>query len=164
MIVPAAVLLALAACQDFAISGKSGFKGQYLAARGALESGSYDTAARAYQTLLKQSGPLAARVRLEYAHSLLRANRFEDAAREARKITATEQGSARLAALAVQGTADHETARAAMARGDTGTKVRSLLNAAKAALDEVLAKGKAFDPLGALAARRKILGLEIARL
>jgi len=163
MVLGAALLLPTA-CQEFEPSKRDSFKGKYHVARLALEEGRYARAIRSYQSLLKQAGPFAPRVRLEYAHSLLRDNRFEEAAREARVIAQTQNGDARLAALAVQGTADHELARAAMAAGLRDNAVRSRLQSARGAFDEVLKKPKVFDPLGSLADRRRIIDKELASL
>jgi hypothetical protein len=159
-----AALLLPTACQDFQPDKKSTFKNQYLLARGALEAGSYTRANRTYATLIKKAGPFASRLRLEYAHSLLRNNQFEEAAKEAREVSASEAGDARIAALAVQATAEHELAREAMSKGRRDISVRARLNSASSALDEVLKKGKAFDPLGSMAARREIIGKELASL
>jgi len=164
-VVLGAALLLPAACQEFEPTSRGdGFKGKYQVARLALEEGRYARAIRSYQSLLKQAGPFAPRVRLEYAHSLLRNNRFEDAAREARVVAQTQSGDARLAALAVQGTADHEIARAAMAAGQRDNAVRSRLQSARSAFDLVLKKRKVFDPLGSMAERRRVIDSELAQL
>ncbi|PCH98382.1 MAG: hypothetical protein COB84_02140 [Rhodobacteraceae bacterium] len=152
------------ACQEVQTSKRSTFKGQYFAARGALESGEYTRASRSYKALLAKSGPLSTRLRLEYAHSLLRENKFKAAAQEARIISETEIGDARIAALAVRGTAEHEIARTAMARGSRDETTRNTLKSAARALDEVIKQGKSFDPLGSMAERRRIIGQELAQL
>jgi len=158
--------LLLAACVDNTVSrGTSGgFKGKYQVARNALESGAYSKAIKSYKILMKESGPLTSRVRLEYAHALLRANLFEQAAHEARILSGSETGDARIAALAVQATADHEMARAAMANGARDASVKDRLIAARTAFDIVLKRGKTFDPLGALAERRRVITGEISAL
>jgi thioredoxin-like negative regulator of GroEL len=157
-------LLLPTACQNVQPSKNATFKSKYLVARGALEEGNYSRASHTYQALLTQAGPLASRMRLEYAHSLIRDNRFEDASREARTISENQTGDARIAALTVQATADHELARAAMARGERDKAVRNRLQSASKSLDEVLKKGKAFDPLGSMAERRRIIKKELASL
>ena len=157
-------MLVLAACQDFEPSSRTGFKAKYQVARLALEEGRYARAIRSYESLLKQAGPFAPRVRLEYAHSLLRDNRFIDAAREARVIAQTQSGDARLAALAVQGTADHEIARAAMAQGQRDNAVRARLQSARSAFAQVLKKAKVFDPIGSLAERQRVISKELKSL
>ncbi len=159
-----AVVLLQAACQDFQPSKRSSFKGKYQVSRQALEEGRYARAIRGYQDLLQQAGPFAPRVRLEYAHALLRDNRYLEAAREARIVAETQKGDARLAALAVQGTAEHEMARAAMAAGQRGPAVRARLKSAQKALKAVLKKRKVFDPLGSLARRHKIISSELKTL
>jgi hypothetical protein len=161
------LVLFTAACVDQPASkardAKSGaFKNSYLSARTALEDGDYKKAIRGYQSLLVKAGPLEDRIRLEYAHSLLRANRFVDAAREARLISAHQQGDGRLAALAVQGTADHEVAIVALAKGQRDAATKARLAAAKSALDEVLKKSNDFDPLGTLAQRRNSITATLA--
>lgn len=157
-------LFVVAACQDFQPSKNSDFKSKYMVARGALEEGSYARAGRNYQALLKQSGPLEPRVRLEYAHALLRANKFEEASNQARIITQRQSGDARIAALAVQGTADHELARAAIGAGQRDATVKRRLQSARTALGEVGKHGKDFDPLGAMAERRKEIDRTLSAL
>lgn len=157
-------LALLVACQDVSTSQSSGFKGKYLNARTALETGDYNRAIRGYANLLQKQSPLEARLRLEYAHSLLRAKRFNDAANQANVVSQTQKGDDRLAALAVQGTAQHELARAAMAKGKRDASVRSYLVSADAALREVTKRGKRMDPLGSMAERRKVIRQELASL
>lgn len=159
-----AALLLPTACQDFQPEKRTAFKSQYLLARGALEEGNYARANRTYETLIEKAGPFASRMRLEYAHSLLRNNQFEEAAKEARQISAEQTGDVRVAALAVQATAEHELARGKMALGVRDNSVRALLKSASSALNEVLKKGDVFDPLGSMAARRKIIKKELASL
>lgn len=163
--ITALLILPLAACQNVPVSQTSGgFASKYNVARGALEQGQYDRAVRNYQNLLGMAGPLESRIRLEYAHSLLRKGQFDLAAQQAGVISQTEKGDNRLAALAVQGTAQHELARAAMAKGQRDAAVRSNLLAADQALKEVLRKGKKFDPLGSLANRRAVIQQELRQL
>lgn len=161
----AIVLVAVAACQPGAVStSRAGFKKNYLVARTALEGGQYAKASRQYASLLNRAGPLQPRLRLEYAHALLRDGKYDRAAREARVVAGELQGAGRSAALMVQGTADHEAARAAISRGRTGLDEINRLKAARAALDEALAKHPELDPLGAMAARRKTIDLELSAI
>lgn len=163
-----AALLALAlvaGCEEGAGLGgpSAGFRSGYDSARSALEAGRYDQAARAYARLLPKAGPFAPRVRLEYAHALLRAGDHARAAAEARILTQSDDSPARLAALAVQGTAEHELALSALDRGETDTG-RRLLQQADAAMEVVLAQAPELDPLGALAARRASIAVRLKAL
>lgn len=159
-----AAVLFSAACAVEPSSKGNNFKGRYLVARDALEEGSYKKAISSYKAMMPQAGPLEARLRLEYAHSLLRSDKFIEAGREARLVAANQQGDGRLAALAVQGTADHEVALAALAAGQNDTATKARLAAAGSALDEVLEQRKIFDPLGTLAQRRAAITTTLAGL
>lgn len=148
--------LALAACTGGAgigAPGSKGFRADYTVARAALEAGRYDRANRAYAALLPQAGPLAPRIRLEYAHSLLRGGDFTAAARQSRALADSQQGRARAAALSVHGTALHEIGLAAIQSGDSAGGAAHLRDA-RAALAEVLTQHPDLDPLGALAGRK----------
>jgi thioredoxin-like negative regulator of GroEL len=133
---------------------RGSFQVDYLSARGALDSGAYDKAQRRYADLLPQSGPATARVRLEYAHALLRAGKYSDAATAAYQSAAESDGLARASALAVQGISEHEMARASMAKGTFDRTVLQQLNSAGASLDLAIAAGPQLDPMGGLQARR----------
>lgn len=150
-------ILALASCEGGPFGAQT-FRAQYAVARTALETGEYATASRAYLRLMEEAGPLEPRLRLEYAHVMLRAGEYEAASEQARYLAQRSTGVARAAALAVQGTADHERARAALASGDGAGGMR-LLRSAAAAIGTVLKEQPGLDPLGALATRQK----EIAR-
>lgn len=157
-------LVVLAGCEEGPGSGPSaGFRKNYDAARGALEAGKYDRAARAYARLVPQAGPFAPRIRLEYAHALLRAGDHARAASEARALAQAQESPARLSALAVQGTAEHELGLKALDRGETETG-RRLLQQADAAMEVVLAQAPDLDPLGALAARRASIAVRLKAL
>ncbi|MDJ0626855.1 MAG: hypothetical protein QNJ44_01235 [Rhodobacter sp.] len=161
----ALAILAVASCQTGGVSAsRAGFKKNYLVARTALEGGQYAKAARHYAGLLNRAGPLQSRLRLEYAHALLRDGKFDKAAREARRVVGELTGSGRSAALMVQGTADHESARAAISRGRSGLNQINQLKAARAALDEMLKNHPELDPLGAMAVRRKTIDLELGAI
>lgn len=159
-----AVVLFTAACAVEPSSKGKNFKGRYLVARDALETGSYKKAISSYKTMMPEAGPLEARLRLEYAHSLLRSDQFIEAGREARLVAANQQGAGRLAALAVQGTADHEAALAALAAGQNDSVTKARLAAAGSALDEVLKDRQTFDPLGTLTQRRAAIKTTLAGL
>jgi hypothetical protein len=150
----AALVLVPAACAQMGGDG-SGFRNQYMVARAALEEGNYPRANRAYKRLLADAGPFEPRVRLEYAHSLLRGGDYQAASDEARTLAATQDGDARSAALAVLGTAQHELAIAAIQRGDRAGAGQYHLTVARDALAEVLANHPDLDPLGALAGRQR---------
>ncbi len=160
--------LILIACETSGVSLNmglnSGFKGKYLSARNALENGSYPKAVRSYQSLLKSSGPLEARVRLEYAHSLLRADRFSEAFEQAKILADSQTGVARSTALSVQATAEHELALTALANGMRDGTVKDRLKSAKSALDEMLKNHKELDTLGAMAARRSAIKKALSTL
>ena len=140
-----------------------GFEARYTVARDALEDGRYDRARRAYAALIAEGGPLVPRLRLEQAHVALRDGRFADAARLASGLAADVDGAAHGAALAVQGTAQHEQARALLREGRTEAAV-ALLRAARAALGVVVAEHPDLDPLGAMAAREAAIAARLSRL
>lgn len=154
----ACAVLALASCQTGTSGQGSGFKSQYLAARQALEAGKYDQASRAYAQLLTRAGPLEPRIRLEYAHTLLRKGDYEGAAREGHLLAQTPEADLRHAALAVSATADHELGLAAIQNGDLA-KGKQLLTQADAAITQVLQFDAKLDPLGALAGRQRSIRL-----
>jgi len=158
-----AAMLALAGCAGSG-ADDAGFRQSYDAARSALEAGDYARAAERYGQLVAEAGPLAPRLRLEYAHALLRAGDHAAAAREAGALAAGQTGAGRAAALAVLGTAEHERARAAMAAGDFGPETEAALQAAARALGGALAIDAAIDPLGGMAARHAAIADELAQL
>ena len=142
----------------------AGFKDNYTVARTALEKGQLGKAERSYKNLMLKSGPLEPRIRLEYAHVLLRAGKFEAASGEARVAASMLEGRGRSAALAVQATADQEIVRQAINAGSAGAGEQQRLIAAKDAFDEVLKAHPDLDPLGSLALRRKTIDVELASL
>ena len=131
--------------------------------RDALEDGKFDRASRTYARLLTRAGPLEPRIRLEYAHSLLRAGDYPAARREARALAQGQSGSARRAALSVAATAEHELGLVAIQQGDPAA-ARQLLHAADAAIAEVLASEPELDPLGALAGRQASIKVRLKAL
>ncbi len=153
------VTAGLAGCEVGAIGEGANFQKKYSGARKALEEGNYDLAARNYAALIPSSGPLAPRLRLEYAHALLRAGRNDEAAQVANMLASEVEGGNRAAALAVEGTALHESALADMQAGRSGAEVNAKLRRADVALSEMLSLDAALDPLGAMQSRRA----EIAR-
>lgn len=144
---------ALAACEPGAISHGTDFQRKYSSARNALEQGNYDLSARNYAALIPSAGPLEPRVRLEYAHALLRAERNDEAAAVALALAQRQTGTNRAAALAVAGTALHESASGDLRAGHT-SEAREKLRRADAALAEMLRLDPSLDPLGAMKSRR----------
>ena len=163
----ALIAFALASCQTVGSkpsASRASFKSNYMVARTALEGGQYTKAVRGYASLLKQSGPLQPRIRLEYAHALLRAGKYEKASEQARTVSTQLEGRGRSAALAVQATADQEIARNAINRGRASADAIQRLVAARAAFDELLKNHPDMDPLGALALRRKTIDVELTTI
>lgn len=144
--------LMLVACEEGTGVGEKNFQKQYALARGALEEGRYAAAAETYAALIPRAGPLAPRLKLEYAHTKLRAGHYEAASEQAAALANAETGAARSAALAVHGTAEHEMARASLDDGDR-VKAKGHLQAAEKSLGEMLRQNPELDPLGAMAGR-----------
>jgi len=164
-----AVVLATASCQNSTsplngFASRAGFKANYLVARAALEGGQYAKASRSYASLLKRAGPLEPRIRLEYAHALLREGKYEDASSEARVVVSQLTGRGRSAALAVQATADQEIARQAINDSRVDADAVQRLVAARDAFDELLKNHPELDPLGAMKLRRRTIDVEMATL
>ncbi len=145
-------------------SSRAGFKANYFVARNALEGGQFAKAERGYANLLKKVGPLEPRLRLEYAHALLRGGKWEKASGEARHVASLLEGRGRSAALAVQATADQEFARRAINNGIADGEAIQRLIAARESFDEVLKNHPDMDPLGALALRRKAIDVELSTI
>lgn len=140
--------IALAGCESGG-AGDVGMKRQYDVTRKALESGRYDKALKGYQKLLQEPGRYEGRLRLEYAHALLRANRYQEAANEARALAGITSGPARSAALAVQATAEHE-----LGMQTSGPASAAYLKSAQGAFAEVLAAHPEVDTIGTLRMRK----------
>lgn len=145
--------IALVACEEGTGVGEKNFQKQYATARKALEEGRYAQASETYTALIPRAGPLAPRLKLEFAHTRLRAGHYDAASQQAKALAGTTTGAARSAALAVLGTAEHEMARAALDSGDRA-KGKTHLQAAQAALGEMLRENPELDPLGAMAGRQ----------
>lgn len=163
-------VLATASCQvggagvGTGVNAKAGFKANYLVARAALENGQFLRAERGYASLLQNAGPLEPRLRLEYAHALLRSGKYVQASDEARVVAAQLDGRGRSAALAVQATADQEIARVAINDGIADPDAIQRLVAARAGFDELLKNHPDLDPLGAMALRRKAIDVELSTI
>lgn len=163
------VVLATASCQVNApnlgaTASRAGFKANYLVARIALEKGQFGKAERSYASLLKKAGPFEPRIRLEYAHALLRGGKLSKASDEARIVAAQLEGRGRSAALAVQATADQEIARKAIDNGIADADAIQRLVAARRSFDELLKIHPDMDPLGAMALRRKAIDVELSTI
>lgn len=154
----------LSSCSNGASFGQQqSFRSQYTVARDALEAGDYDLAVRSYTRLTEQAGPLEPRIRLEFAHTQLRAGDYASAAKQVRLLTDTQAGVARAAVLSVQATAEHEMGLSALLKGDSA-QGKKLLQSADKAMAEVLNQHPEMDPIGALAARRASIKVRLASL
>ena len=156
-------VVALVSCAETGGFGQRSFQSQYNDARTALETGKYKAANKIYEHLLPQAGPLNNRIQLEFSHSHLRAGDFDKAARMAGALANSQDSTARSAALSVQGTAEHEAALQLLAQGNTELGVARLKIAQKA-IEEVLSKDPALDPLGSLAGRRASIAVRLKSL
>lgn len=153
----------LLSCAQTAGTGQQDFEKQYNTARSALEKGNFAAAGKMYARMLPTAGPLNDRIELEYAHAMLRAGEFDQAAQMAARIAADAGSDGRAAALSVKGTADHEMGLRLLRDGDrsNGT-VR--LKAAQKSIEEVLKAHPDFDPLGALAGRQASIAVRLKAL
>lgn len=154
----------LAACENPGGLASGGFRSDYMVARQALETGNYDLAIRRYQSLMRGAGPLEPRLRLEYAHSLLRANRFDDAAREAGALVDLRAGAVSGAAMAVRGTARHEAARARLGSGQRDAPTIALLYQAVDDLETFVRQHPELDADAMMAARAREAASELRAL
>lgn len=153
----------LVGCEGTGGLSSGGFRNDYLVARQALETGNYGLAIRGYARLAALEGPLQPRLRLDYAHSLLRGGRFAEAEAEATALIAAAAGEVRGSALAVRGTARHERARILAAAGQRA-EARALAAAAADDLAAFLAGHAALDAHGMMAARLALARAELAAL
>lgn len=156
-------LLGLGGCDDGQNAGSNKFRNDYTEARTALETGHFDRANRIYARMLDQAGPLEPRIRLEYAHSLLRSGAYAEAAQQAQSLAQSQTGTARSAALAVLGVAQQELGLVALGDGDR-TAARHYLTQAQGAIAQVLDADPGLDPLGALAGRQASIQVQLATL
>ena len=156
-------LFALAACDEGTGVGEKNFQKQYAIARDALERGRYSRASEMYAELIPRAGPLAPRLRLEYAHTQLRAGHYDKASAQAASLAQTQDKALRSAALAVHGTAEHELGALALQNGDRASGKRHLL-AATSSLGEMLANHPDMDPMGAMAGRKASIDVRLKAL
>lgn len=155
----------LASCEAAGTLPGGGPRSDYTVARQALETGNYTLAIRRYESLIAgQEGRSAARLQLELAHALLRANRFDDAINLASRLTDRQGDSIEASALAVRGTARHEAARERMERGENGAELRALLQGARADLSAFLSDHAALDAAGSMRARVQLIDADLAGL
>lgn len=154
----AAAVLILSSCENAGSIAGGGSGSDYSVARQALETGNYNLAIRRYENLLTRVNPAtAARLQLEYAHSLLRANRFSEAIQATGVIVDRPDDSIRGLALAVRGTARHELARQLMAQGERDARTRQLLEGARDDLAYFLGQHNALDSGGSMRARSQLV-------
>lgn len=160
-----AMVLFLGACEAAGTLAGGGAQSDYLVARQALETGNYDLAVRQYSGLMQRLDPATAtRLQLEYAHALLRANRFDDAITATGPLIAGPDSTIRASALAVRGTARHEAARARMAQGRNDAETRALLQGARDDLADFLAAHGAMDEAGSMRARIALINADLQSL
>lgn len=159
-----AVLL-MASCEAAGTLPGGGPRSDYSVARQALETGNYTLAIRRYESLIaSQEGRSAARLQLELAHALLRADRFDEAINLASRLTGRQGDSIEASALAVRGTARHEAARARIERGENGAELRALLQGARDDLTAFLRDHAALDAAGSMRARAQLIKADLAGL
>ena len=155
----------LASCEAAGTLPGGGPRSDYSVARQALETGNYALAISRYQSLIaSQEGRSAARLQLELAHALLRANRFDEAIAQASRLTGRQGDSIEASALAVRGTARHEAARALIERGENDARSRALLEGARDDLAAFLRDHAALDAAGSMRARAQLVAADLAGL
>lgn len=158
----AACAVALSSCENAGSLAGGGARSDYLVARQALETGNYALAARRYESLMTHVQPgTARRLELEYAHTLLRADRHADAIRVAGGLVAASDDAVSGSALAVRGTARHEAARVRIDQGDRGPDTRALLLGAQADLAAFLRQHGALDASGSMRARTELISADL---
>ncbi len=157
-VVLAVVAFAHSSCEKAGSVAGGGPASDYSVARQALETGNYDLAIRRYEGMLAGIHPnAAARLQLEYAHSLLRADRFSEAIQATETLVARPNDSIRGSALAVRGTARHELARQLLRQGEQGARIRQLLEGARDDLDVFLGQYNSLDSGGSMRARSQLI-------
>ena len=158
-------VMALASCENAGTLAGGGAESDYLVARQALESGNYDIAIRTYGRLMgRVDASAASRLQLDYAHALLRGNRFDEAVAATDPLIARQEGAIRLSAMAVRGTARHEEARRQIDAGRGTPATRALLMAAQSDLTATLQAPEPLDATGAMRARLDLIAADLARL
>lgn len=157
--------MVLASCEAAGTLAGGGGGSDYLVARQALETGNYDLAIRRYSRLMQSvEAGSASRLQLEYAHALLRGNRFDEAVSAADQLISSRDGAIRASALAVRGTARHEAARRRLDAGQRDAQTRSLLQAAQSDLREFLSRHGSLDSSGSMRARSELISADLSSL
>ena len=159
-----------AGCATQPASGE--FQSAYGNARDALEAGDYESALDLYAALLPIAGSerLEITVRLDYAHALLRAGRFDSALAEARGIEALGPDAETSGRVdVVVAVADHEIAERVVGRDVHYETKRASAQAAFRSLDRALRNDPRLDPEGVLIirmskVREMLAALEIEQL
>ena len=148
----------LIGCEAAGTLAGGGSSSDYLVARQALETGNYDLAITRYGQLMQSLDAVSAmRLQLEYAHALLRGNRFDQAIAATDALISASDGSIRASALAVRGTARHEAARLRQADGGEGAEIRNLLIGARDDIGQYLAQNGAQDQTGSMRQRLTLI-------
>jgi len=161
----AITVIALSSCETAGTLPGGGPRSDYQVARQALETGNYALAARRYESLMTHVQPgTARRLELEYAHTLLRADRHADAIRVAGGLVGASDGAIAGSALAVRGTARHEAARIRIDQGDRGQETRALLTAARDDLATFLRLHAGLDAGGSMRARSELIQADLRSL
>lgn len=156
-------VLFLAACEAAGTLAGGGGQSDYLVARQALETGNYTLAIRRYERLMSQMSPTSAsRLQLEYAHALLRGDRFEDAINASDPLIASRDGTIRASALAVRGTARHEAARLRLDRQLNDPVTQALLIGARDDLAVFMQGHASLDTAGSMQARQQLIDADLA--
>lgn len=160
-----AAMLLLGACEAAGTLAGGGSDSDYLVARQALETGNYDLAVRRYSGMMQRMDPATAtRLQLEYAHALLRANRYADAINATEPLIDGRDSTIRASALAVRGTARHEAARTRITQGHSDAETRALLEGARDDLAAFLATHRAMDSAGSMRARTALINADLQSL
>lgn len=159
--VMAAMALFLMSCEPAGTVVGGDRADDYMVARQALETGNYSLAISRYERLLGQAGDAAGRLQLEYAHSLLRGARYEDAITVATALIDTQSGSLQGSALAVRGTAQHQIVRVKLASGENGPEQRARLLAAQSDLTSFVRNHAKLDAASAMKARLEMIAADL---
>ena len=161
----AVAALTLSSCEKSGSIAGGGVGNDYSVARQALETGNYSLAIRRYEGLLTRvSAHSAGRLQLEYAHSLLRSNRFSEAIQATEVLVHRPDDPILGLALAVRGTARHELARQTLERGEHDARTRLLLEGARDDLAHFLGSYGALDSGGSMRARSQLVLSDLGQI
>lgn len=164
----AAVFTAMAfflmSCEPAGTIVEGGRADDYAVARQALETGNYPLAITRYERLLDRAGDAAGRLKLEYAHSLLRAGRYEEAIEVSTALIDTHGGSLKGSALAVRGTAQHQIVRVKLDAGEREPGMRARLIAAQVDLQSFVDNHSKLDAAGAMKTRIEMIDADLGSL